>query len=125
MYSGETDASQDRIDAVLVESVERGQKSRRSANVACRCTVSTQSDMIHLQNEGERLEDIIHGLHVENARNHMSAIVSNRKLHEPILLIGGLSLNALQIQPFREYCPASIVPQTTPRSPRWGSPCRP
>jgi len=66
--------------------------------------------MIHLQNKGETLEDIIHGLHVENARNHMSAIVSNRKLHEPIPLIGGLSLNALQIQSFREYCPASIVP---------------
>ena len=50
--------------------------------------------MIHLQNKGETLEDIIHGLHVENARNHMSAIVSNHKLHEPIPLIGGLPLNA-------------------------------
>ena len=58
--------------------------------MACRCTVSTQSDMIHLQNKGETLEDIIHGLHAENTRNHMSTIVSKRELHEPILLIGVL-----------------------------------
>ena len=33
-------------------------------------------------------------------RNYMSAIVSNRVLQEPILFIGGLSLNELQIRAF-------------------------
>jgi hypothetical protein len=50
--------------------------SVKPANVACRCTVFTKSDMIHLQNRGEKLEDIIYGLHVGNARNYMSTIVS-------------------------------------------------
>ncbi len=110
MYSEVTDASQGRIDKILADFIERGMKSERPANVACRCTVFTKSDMIHLQNKGERLEDIIHGLHVGNARNYMSTIVSNRELREPILFIGGLSLNVLQVQAFREYFPALIVP---------------
>ena len=66
--------------------------------------------MIHLQNKGERLEDIIYGLHVGNARNYMSTIVSNRVLEEPIIFIGGLSLNALQVMAFRKYFSGVEVP---------------
>jgi predicted CoA-substrate-specific enzyme activase len=66
--------------------------------------------MIHLQNKGERLEDIIYGLHVGNARNYLSTIVMNRTLHEPVLLVGGLSLNALQVKALREHFPGLVVP---------------
>jgi activator of 2-hydroxyglutaryl-CoA dehydratase len=67
--------------------------------------------MIHLQNKGERLEDIIYGLHLGNARNYISTIVSNRILEDPILFIGGLSLNELQVKAFRAYFPKLIVPE--------------
>jgi predicted CoA-substrate-specific enzyme activase len=66
--------------------------------------------MIHLQNKGERLQDIIYGLHVGNARNYMSTIVSNRTLENPILFIGGLSLNELQVRAFKAYFPELLVP---------------
>ena len=36
-----------------------GLKSDRPASVACRCTVFTKSDMIHLQNRGEKLEEAL------------------------------------------------------------------
>ncbi len=111
MYSKETDISQDHVEKILADFIELGLKSRKPANVACRCTVFTKSDMIHLQNKGEKLEDIIHGLHVGNARNYMSAIVSNRVLQEPILFIGGLSLNELQVRAFRSYFPGLIAPR--------------
>lgn len=110
MYSSEIDASQRHIDEILADFIELGLKSEKAANVACRCTVFTKSDMIHLQNRGERLEDIIHGLHVGNARNYMSTIVNNRKLAEPIVFIGGLSKNQLQVNAFKEYFPNLIVP---------------
>ncbi len=110
MYSGQVDLSQRHIDEILKDFIELGLKSEKPANVACRCTVFTKSDMIHLQNRGERLEDIIHGLHVGNARNYMSTIVNNRKLEEPIIFIGGLSKNQLQVNAFREYFPNLIVP---------------
>jgi activator of 2-hydroxyglutaryl-CoA dehydratase len=67
--------------------------------------------MIHLQNKGERLEDIIFGLHVGNARNYISTIVSNRLLDDPILFIGGLSLNDLQVRAFKVYFPKLVVPE--------------
>jgi activator of 2-hydroxyglutaryl-CoA dehydratase len=66
------------IDRILADFIALGLKSRQPANVACRCTVFTKSDMIHLQNRGERLEDIIHGLHVGNARNYLSTLVAHR-----------------------------------------------
>jgi predicted CoA-substrate-specific enzyme activase len=66
--------------------------------------------MIHLQNKGEKLEDIIYGLHVGNARNYVSTIVSNQKLADPILFVGGLSKNELQVKAFKAYYPNLIVP---------------
>lgn len=110
MYAKEVDISQDRIDTILGDFIDLGTRSRKPANVACRCTVFTKSDMIHLQNKGETLEDIIYGLHIGNARNYMSTIVCKRVLEEPILFIGGLSLNRLQVKAFKDYFPRLIVP---------------
>jgi predicted CoA-substrate-specific enzyme activase len=110
IYSSEKDGSQNQIDRILSDFIALGLQSAKPANVACRCTVFTKSDMIHLQNKGERLQDIIYGLHVGNARNYMSTIVSNRTLENPILFIGGLSLNELQVRAFRAYFPDLLVP---------------
>ena len=110
MYEKSTDISQDQIDRILSDFINLGIKSGSPANVACRCTVFTKSDMIHLQNRGEKLEDIIYGLHLGNARNYMSTIVSNRTLEEPIIFVGGLSLNQLQVKAFKEYFPGLVVP---------------
>ena len=82
-------------DGILVDFIERGLKSRQPANVACRCTVFTRSDMIHPQNKGETLEDTIHGLPVGNSRNHMSTIVSYRALLR-LLARGGLKGEGIQ-----------------------------
>jgi predicted CoA-substrate-specific enzyme activase len=110
LYERRKDIPPDHIDRILSDFIALGLRSQKPADVACRCTVFTKSDMIHLQNKGERLEDIIYGLHVGNARNYMSTIVSNRVLDEPVLFIGGLSLNALQVKAFRKYFPGLIVP---------------
>jgi len=111
IYDKKVDISQDQIDKILADFIKLGLESQVPANVACRCTVFTKSDMIHLQNKGERLEDIIYGLHVGNARNYMSTIVSNRVLEEPILFVGGLSMNELQLRAFRKYFPGLMVPE--------------
>jgi predicted CoA-substrate-specific enzyme activase len=110
MYGNKTNTSRDHIDKILADFIELGQKSEKPANVACRCTVFTKSDMIHLQNKGEKLGDIIHGLHVGNARNYMSTIVGSRALEVPIVFIGGLSLNELQVKAFKGYSPQLVVP---------------
>ncbi len=110
MYSKKTSVSPNQTDIILSDFIELGLKSKKPANVACRCTVFTKSDMIHLQNRGERLEDIISGLHTGNARNYISTMVSNRILEKPIVFIGGLSLNRLQVKVFKEHFPGLTVP---------------
>ncbi len=110
VYERRPERSQQPIDRTLGDFIALGLQSRQPANVACRCTVFTKSDMIHLQNKGERLEDIIYGLHVGNARNYLSTIVANRTLNDPILFVGGLSLNELQVKAFRQYFPGLRVP---------------
>jgi len=110
LYESGKQASRNHVDKILFDFIQLGLKSTSPSSVACRCTVFTKSDMIHLQNKGERLEDIIYGLHTGNARNYISSIVSNRKLEEPILFIGGLSLNALQIKALRSYFQGLIIP---------------
>jgi predicted CoA-substrate-specific enzyme activase len=118
LYRREEMISQDQVDRILEEFIRLGLTSGQPANVACRCTVFTKSDMIHLQNKGEKLEDIIYGLHVGNARNYMSTIVANRELLEPVLFVGGLSLNELQVRALRSYVPGLEVP---PRSTSLGA----
>ena len=113
LYLREKAAGEKDIDRILADFIELGLTSENPAHVACRCTVFTKSDMIHLQNKGERLEDIIYGLHVGNARNYMSTIVGNRALQAPVLFIGGLSLNPLQVKAFRSYFPEVVVPPSS------------
>ncbi len=110
LYERHKKTSQSHIDHILNGFISLGLKSEKPANVACRCTVFTKSDMIHLQNKGEKLEDIIYGLHVGNARNYISTIVSNRKLKDPIVFMGGLSKNELQVKAFKAYYPNLVVP---------------
>ncbi|MBW2487692.1 MAG: CoA activase, partial [Deltaproteobacteria bacterium] len=110
LYEKNKQTSQSHIDQILDDFIRLGLKSEKPANVACRCTVFTKSDMIHLQNKGEKLEDIIYGLHVGNARNYISTIVANRKLNDPIVFIGGLSKNELQVKAFEAYYPDLVVP---------------
>ena len=110
IYGSEFFMDQKKLQQTLEDFIALGLKSTYPAPVACRCTVFTKSDMIHLQNKGESLPNIIAGLHFGNAANYMSTIVANRELAEPIVFIGGMASNALQTQAFRHYFPNIQVP---------------
>lgn len=110
IYGREMDLSQEHILHTLDDFIRIGLQGNNPANVACRCTVFTKTDMIHLQNKGEKLENIISGLHRGNAANYVSTIVCNRRLEDPIIFIGGLASNVLQVEAFRRYYPNIMVP---------------
>lgn len=110
MYGAQFHMDQNKLQQTLEDFIALGLKSSYPAPVACRCTVFTKSDMIHLQNKGEPLSNIIAGLHFGNAANYVSTIVGNRELSEPIVFIGGMASNRLQVQAFRSYFPGLQVP---------------
>jgi predicted CoA-substrate-specific enzyme activase len=110
MYGAEFHLDQEKLQQTLDDFIALGLKSTYPAPVACRCTVFTKSDMIHLQNKGESLSNIIAGLHYGNAANYISTIVGNRQLTAPIAFVGGMASNRLQIKAFQHYFPSLQVP---------------
>lgn len=110
MYGSEFEMNQEKLQQTLDDFIALGLTNTYPAPVACRCTVFTKSDMIHLQNKGETLPNIIAGLHYGNAANYLSTIVANRELHDPIVFIGGMASNRLQVQAFQNYYPSLTVP---------------
>jgi len=110
LYDEKVSFSQDHISEILTNFIARGQESTSAAPVACRCTVFTKSDMIHLQNKGEPTANIIAGLHKGNAANYVSTIVASQKVKDPVVFIGGVASNQLQVEAFRHYFPQLIVP---------------
>ncbi len=103
-------ADQRQLESLLGAFIREGLSSDAPAPVACRCTVFTKSDMIHLQNKGEPLANIIAGLHEGNAANYLSTIVGTRRLESPVLFIGGVASNPLQVRAFRRRHPDLAVP---------------
>ena len=110
LYDENVTFSQEHISEILADFIARGQDSTGAAPVACRCTVFTKSDMIHLQNKGEPLANIIAGLHQGNAANYISTIVASQEVKTPVVFIGGVASNQLQVEAFRRYFPDLIVP---------------
>jgi len=103
---------QERAEAILAKFIELGKSSDDPANVACRCTVFTKSDMIHLQNRGIKVKHIIRGLHDGVAKNFKSTLICNLPVVSPIYIIGGYSKNELAVTSFRELlgCDVHIPP---------------
>ena len=110
LYGPEFHMDQEKLQKTLDDFIELGLKSTYPAPVATRCTVFTKSDMIHLQNKGEPLPNIIAGLHYGNAANYLSTIVANRELEDPVVFVGGMASNRLQVMAFQHYFPGLRVP---------------
>lgn len=76
--------------------------STTPARIAGRCTVFAKSDMIHLQQEGTPLPDILAGLCLALARNFTTVIGKGRAFVEPVLFQGGVAHNRAVVRAFEE-----------------------
>lgn len=77
-------------------------QSENPARIAGRCTVFAKSDMIHLQQKGTPLPDIISGLCMALARNFKSVIGKGKAFVSPILFQGGVAYNEGVIRAFEQ-----------------------
>lgn len=68
-------------------------KAKKPVKIAGRCTVFAESDMIHKQQMGYSVEDIIAGLCAALVRNYLNNLVKSQDLREPILFQGGVAAN--------------------------------
>ena len=81
---------------------ELAMRSENPARIAGRCTVFAKSDMIHLQQRGTPLEDILAGLSMALARNFKSVIGKGKAFVPPIVIQGGIAYNQAVVRAFAE-----------------------
>ena len=84
-------------------------KSTSPAQVAGRCTVFAESDMIHKQQVGAKLEDIIYGLCEALVRNYLNNLAKGKELAGPIIFQGGVAANIGLKRAFEEALGKEII----------------
>ncbi len=68
-------------------------RSRSPARIAGRCTVFAESDMVHKQQMGCNLEDIIAGLCQALVRNYLNNMAKGKEILDPVIFQGGVAAN--------------------------------
>lgn len=67
--------------------------AKTPVRIAGRCTVFAESDMIHKQQMGFSVEDIVAGLCEALVRNYLSNVAKGKKILPPIVFQGGVAAN--------------------------------
>jgi predicted CoA-substrate-specific enzyme activase len=84
-------------------------KSEVSCQIAGRCSVFAESDMIHKQQIGYRMEYIIYGLCQSLVRNYLNNLAKGKEVVGPIVFQGGVAANAGMKKAFEEALATEIV----------------
>lgn len=83
--------------------------SEKGAQIAGRCTVFAESDMIHKQQVGYRLEDIIYGLCQALVRNYLNNLAKGKELLTPVVFQGGVAANLGIKRAFEETLNVKVI----------------
>lgn len=75
-------------------------RSKTPVRIAGRCTVFAESDMIHKQQMGHGVEDILYGLCQAMARNYLNNVGLGKEIREPVAFQGGVAFNQGMIRAF-------------------------
>ncbi|MHA1475679.1 MAG: acyl-CoA dehydratase activase, partial [Promethearchaeota archaeon] len=77
-------------------------KSTNPPRIAGRCSVFAKSDMIHLQQKGTPIHDIVAGLCYAMARNFKATIGKNEPIKKNVAFIGGVANNQGLVKAFQD-----------------------
>lgn len=91
-----------RLGLTIEEFSHRATQAEKPPHIAGRCAVFAKSDIIHLQQVGTPLNEILAGLCFALARNFRSDIGRGKQFVKPILFQGGVSLNQGMIKAFEK-----------------------
>lgn len=103
------DAQAFRLGVPIEKFGELALKSKNPTHLASRCTVFCESDMIHKQQIGHKIEDIIAGLCQGLARNYLAGVGKGKKILAPIVFLGGVSENVGMRWAFKEALGKNII----------------
>lgn len=103
------DAQADRLKIPIEQFGELALKSKNDVNIAGRCTVFAESDMIHKQQTGYSVEDIVNGLCNSMVRNYLNNVGRGKDIQPPIVFQGGVSCNVGMRKAFKKALGHQII----------------
>ncbi|MFH1382367.1 MAG: acyl-CoA dehydratase activase [Chloroflexota bacterium] len=98
-----------RLNMNIQEFSRRALESQTPVRIAGRCTVFGESDMIHKQQMGHRVEDIIYGLCQALVRNYLNNVGMGKSIEPPVVFQGGVAFNQAIVKSFREELNTEIM----------------
>jgi predicted CoA-substrate-specific enzyme activase len=84
-------------------------RSKTPARIAGRCTVFAESDMIHKQQMGHRIEDILYGLCQALVRNYLNNLGLGKELLQPVVFLGGVAFNEGIVRAFEASLDLPVI----------------
>jgi len=88
---------------------ERAIELSKSVRVAGRCAVFAESDMIHKQQTGHQIPDILNGLCQALVRNYLNNLGKGKDIKGPIIFQGGVAANKGMKRAFEEALNCSVI----------------
>ena len=79
---------------------ELASRAKEAPYIAGRCAVFAKSDIVHLQQVGTQLPEILRGLCLALARNFCSDVARGKRFSKPIIFQGGVSMNQGMVSAF-------------------------
>ena len=84
-------------------------QSKTPVRIAGRCTVFAESDMIHKQQMGHRVEDILYGLCEAMARNYLNNLGLGKEILPPVVFQGGVAANRGIVRAFEDTLKTEVL----------------
>jgi predicted CoA-substrate-specific enzyme activase len=103
------DRQSSRLNISIEEFGNHALKSKNHVRIAGRCAVFAESDMIHKQQMGHRVEDIIWGLCKALVRNYINNVAKGKEIKGPIVFQGGVAANKGIKAAFEEYLKCKVI----------------
>ncbi len=98
-----------RLNMSIEEFSQRAMNSQTPMRIAGRCTVFAESDMIHKQQMGHQIEDILYGLCQALVRNYLNNVGLGKEIKSPIVFQGGVAFNQAIVKAFQETLETEII----------------
>jgi predicted CoA-substrate-specific enzyme activase len=96
------DVQAERLGLSIAELSAQAAKAEAIPPMAGRCSVFAKSDIIHLQQRGEPIDQIVAGLCYALARNYVASLIRGRQVIRPVVFQGGVALNDGVVRAFKD-----------------------
>jgi hypothetical protein len=101
-----------RLNISVAELGRRAAQGKRPVRIAGRCAVFAESDMVHKQQMGHSLDDILAGLCRALAQNFLTNLAKGKELQPPFVFQGGVAANAGIRRAFTDLlCHELLIPE--------------